>query len=135
MVAANYRRAVSVLQGVTLQSFATDVGSLRADGLIGRRLEGIFSASYANGRSGSGEEPGRYETYNGNAQLTYALSRCCAVSFVYDYYYYNLGNVVDLQPGFPQRYDRNAVRFGFSLWLPLFGSYGVPGERRAQAGS
>jgi hypothetical protein len=134
MLSASYRRAINVLQGVSLQSFATDVGSVRADGLISRRLEGVFSASYSNGTSGSGEEPGRYETYNGNAQLNYALSRCCAVSLVYDYYYYNLTDVADLSPGLPPRYDRNAVRVGFSLWLPLVGTYATPGERR-QGGS
>jgi hypothetical protein len=122
-VSGNYRRAVSVLQGVTLTAFATDAASVRIDGLIGRRIETAVSAAYSNGRSGGLNTTGRFASYGGSVQGRYALARCCAASLVYDYYDYRLRDIIDLPPGVPPSFDRNAVRIGFSLALPLYGTY------------
>ena len=62
-----------------------------------------------------------YQAYSGAAQLRYALARCCAVTADYDYYYYKLHDVVR-PAGLPEEYDRNAIRVGLSLWLPLYGA-------------
>lgn len=125
----NYRRAPTVLQGVTLTSFATDSATLRLSGLMARRLETALSTTYANGHAGGSGTDARYQSYIGSAQLRYALSRCCAATVGYDYYIYRFTNVIDLPAGFPTSYDRQAVRVGLTLWLPLYGTY-VDGEGR-----
>ena len=120
-IGADYRHTVNVLQGVTLQSFATNATGVRADGVLGRRFEVAMSAAFSSGATNVGDQSGRYQAYSGAAQLRYALARCCAVTADYDYYYYKLHDVVR-PAGLPEEYDRNAIRVGLSLWLPLYGA-------------
>ena len=128
-MAGDYRRGVSVLQGVSLQTFTSDSTSVRLTGTFSPRVEGAFSFAYSNGRSSVGEEIGRYGSYGVGAQLRYALARCCAASVNYDYYSYALHEITDVPTGLPVDYERNAVRVGITFWLPLYGSYGG-GERQ-----
>ncbi|HET7218503.1 MAG TPA: hypothetical protein VFJ02_10670 [Vicinamibacterales bacterium] len=123
-VGADYRRAVSVLQGLTLQSFPTNAVSVRVDGTMSRRIEVAASTAYSTGQSGAGETGGDFRAYSGDVQLRFALARCCATSVTYDYYIYRLNDIPDVPSGIPSNYDRNAIRVGFTLWLPLYGSYG-----------
>jgi opacity protein-like surface antigen len=127
-VGVDYRRAVSVLPGITLQSFATDAASVRANGRLGNRIEVVLSGAFSNGRAGYGEQPSRYESYSGTAQLHFAVSRCCATTVNYDYYYYKLHAVTNVPTGIPNEYDRNTLRVGLSVWVPLFGTF-AGGER------
>ncbi len=87
-LSGNYQRAASVLQGVSLTSFATDTAGVNVTGLVSRRIEAAISASYSNGRSGGAETQGRFENYSGALQALYAISRCCALSVNYDYFVY-----------------------------------------------
>ena len=48
-VSGNYDRAVQVLQGVSLTSFATDSAHVALSGLIDSRIEASLSAIYSNG--------------------------------------------------------------------------------------
>ena len=125
LVAADYRRAVSTLQGVSVASFPGNALSFRADGTMGSRLEAAFTGAFSNGENGGGGENGSYSAYSGSAQMRYALSRCCAATVQYDYYHYTLRDFTILPLGLPPQYDRNAIRVGFTVWLPLYGSYGV----------
>lgn len=120
-VAANYTRDVSVLQGVSLTSFASNEAHVIATGLIGSRVEASLAATYSKGRAGGGSTTGQYENYNGSMQLRYAFSRCCAASVNYDYYAYEFLDVVDLPSDFISNFDRQAIRVGVTLWLPLYG--------------
>jgi len=129
-VSGDYRRSASALPGVSLETFSTDAMNLRADGMMGRRLTSAFALSYANGRSNIGLDLGRYRSYSATAQMQYGLSRCCAMSVNYDYYNYKLEGLVGLPTDLPRAYDRNAIRFGFTLWVPLYGSYSGPADGR-----
>ncbi len=102
-IAADYSRAASVLQGVSLTSFATDSASASVSGLINSRIEASLSAIYSNGRSGGADTSGRFENYSGSLQFRYAISRCCATTVNYDYYVYRFEDVVDLPSDFPSR--------------------------------
>jgi hypothetical protein len=120
---SNYTRTVSVLQGVSLTSFATDSANVSVSGLINTRIETSISATYSNGQAGGSNTQGRFENYTGSVQLRYAISRCCATAINYDYYVYNFEDVADLSAGFLSNFDRQAIRVGFTLWLPLYGRY------------
>jgi hypothetical protein len=122
-VSAAYTRAVSVMQGVSLTSFATDSANVAASGLMGSRIETSISATYANGQAGGSNTRGRFENYTGSLQLRYAISRCCATAVNYDYYVYKFEDVADLSANFLSDFDRQAIRVGFTLWLPLYGRY------------
>ena len=133
-VAADYRRAISVLQGVTLESFATDAMRISADGAMGRRVQASVAVAYSNGQSSAADSPSRFSSYGSLAQIRYGLARCCALSVDYDYYFYHLDDVTGLPEAVPARYDRHAVRFGFSFNLPLYGSYSGGSERTQPRG-
>jgi hypothetical protein len=122
-VATNYTRSVSVLQGVSLTSFAADSANVAVNGLISSRIETSMSATYSNGQAGGSNTQGRFENYTGSLQFRYAISRCCATAINYDYYVYNFENVPDLSSAFLSNFDRQAIRVGFTLWLPLYGRY------------
>lgn len=129
-LAADYRRALTVLEGITLESFTSDTASIRVDGLLGRRYDAAFVVGFANGRASLlSQHTGSYETYSGSIQLRTALARCCAALVNYSYYYHRLRDVPDLPPGLSSEFDRGALRVGFNVWLPLYGSYS-DGSRR-----
>ena len=122
-LSGNYDRSATVLQGVSLTSFATDTARLNVTGLVNRRIEASIAANYSNGRSGGADTQGRYENYSGALQALYAISRCCAASVNYDYFVYRFRNIVDLPTVVPPDYDRHAIRVGITISLPLYGTY------------
>jgi hypothetical protein len=130
-LAGDYSRSANVLQGVSLTTFATDSASTSVSGLVNSRIETSFSATYSNGHSGGADTTGRFENYSGSMQLLYAISRCCAMALNYDYFVYRFQNVPDLPSQFPPSFDRQAVWVGFSIWLPLYGTYADGGSVRA----
>ena len=131
-VATNYTRSVSVLQGVSLTSFAADSANVAINGLISSRIETSITATYSNGQSGGANTQGRFENYTGSLQFRYAISRCCATAINYDYYVYNFEDVADLPSAFLSNFDRQAIRVGFTLWVPLFGRYTDGGPARSR---
>jgi hypothetical protein len=128
----SYRRAVTALAGVTVESFATDAAEVGANGVVARRFEVAMAAAFSNGSAGGADAASRFQIYTGMAQLRYALARCCALSGNYNYYFYKSSAVV-LPTGFPPTSDRNAVRVGLTLLLPLVGS-STAGPGRPVAG-
>ena len=133
-LAGDYQRSVSVLQGVTLESFATGAASVRADGTLSRHIEAALSTAFSNGTAGAAGQTGSFQSFGGIAQIRYAVTRWCAVSVNYDYYRYKLRDIVAPPTGLPPEYDRNAIRVGLAFWLPLYGSY-RGGERSSRGGS
>jgi hypothetical protein len=108
----------NVIQGLSLSSFASNIGSVELDGLISRRVQTTALVSYADGRAGS-QQRGNYSSLSGSVLLRYALERCCDLSMQYEYYDYRFRNL-DLPPGVPMSYDRQALKLGFTLWVPLY---------------
>jgi hypothetical protein len=129
-VRADYRRTMMMLDAVARQLFATDVAFVQLDGLLGRKVDLMLSTGYANGQTGQQIGTGRYESRTAAVQLRYAVSRCCAAIAGYSYYDHRLNGIVTVPEGFPRRFDRNAVRIGMTLWLPLYGTYTEGAERR-----
>ena len=130
-VAADADRNVTVLDGVTLQSFLTDVGSLWLGGRIGSAWQVAVTGSFSRGAPHEGET-GSYEAATARAQLQYVVSSCCSVLATYSYYSHLLHDISSLAPGFPNRSENNAVRVGMSFWLPLYGRFS--GTRASQTG-
>jgi hypothetical protein len=123
-VSANADRAVTVLDGVTQQSFLTDVGSLWLGGDIGESWVVALSGSFSRGAPHEGEI-GSFEAWTGRAQLQFAVASCCAVVGTYSYYSHLMRDVSSVAPGFPSRVENKAVRVGMTFWLPLYGRFGA----------
>ena len=60
--------------------------------------------------------------YGATTQLRFLLSENVAATAGYYYYHHRYSNPGALPEGFPAEYDRHAVRFGFTVWVPLAGA-------------
>ena len=114
---AVYRRGMEYVPALTEPVF-TDGVTANLDGAITRRFDLTMSAGYSNGESVF-QNASSFDTYNGDVRLRYALNRTLAAYGQYIYYVYDFGGNTQLAPGMPTRLERNAVRAGFMLWLPV----------------
>jgi hypothetical protein len=89
-------------------------------GLITRRLQFGASGRYAIGTVGVEDDAPGFDSYYGNATLSYALARFASVSLSYAYYHHRFDDNVILIAGYPRSLDRQSVRASVNLWAPLF---------------
>ena len=132
---SDYRRGVTVLEGLTAETFATDTALIRVGGYVGPRTEVAVSGGYANGASGvATESDSTFESYTATAQLRFLLTRWWSAVISHNFYSYRLHGFDKLPAGLQDRLDRNAVRVGMTFVLPLYGSY-VEGRPRTPRGN
>ncbi len=129
-VSANYRRNVTVVPEVTSESFLTDAIIFNARGLVGSRLELLFSGGRDWSDAGNSGSQASLDNTNAGVQAQIAISRMLAATVTYTYFDYAFQDVSDLPAGFAADQTRNTIRVGLSVWLPLIGRY--PGERSRQ---
>ena len=122
-VESEYRRDFSLFQGVTDEVYATGTAYVRTGGMLTSRLHLMLGATYSNWQTPVAS--GVYDTmniYGATTQVRFLLSENVAATAGYYYYYHRYSNPGALPEGFPAEYDRNAVRFGFTVWVPLVGA-------------
>ena len=126
-LAGGYRRSFSVLQGLTSDLYTTDTAELSVGGLLSARTDLRLFGSFANGltpvASGVADD---FRIYGAAAQLRVALSATVATTVAYYFYKHRYSNPGALPAGFPAEYDRNAVRIGLTVWIPLAGISSPP---------
>lgn len=115
-------REIGVLEGVTPEPFATTVGTLQLEAALSRRLTMGAVGTYSSG-TGMDTSSGAFDTAEARAQIQYGLGRCCGLFTSYSFYNHQLRDLRMVPIGFPDRYNRHAVRAGFTWWLPLYGSF------------
>ena len=126
-VEGEYRRDFSLFQGVTDEVYATDTAYVRTGAMLTSRLSLMLGATYSNWKTPVAS--GVYDTmdiYGAMTQLRFVLSENVAATLGYYYYHHRYSNPGALPEGFPAEYDRNAVRFGFTVWVPLAGASTPP---------
>lgn len=118
-----YVREFSLMQGVAEDVFTTDTVSLTAGGFLAGRTELQLGAVYSNWTTllttGMSD---RIDIYGASAQIRVPLTRNLAATTSYNYYFHRFSSPGALPVGFPAEYNRNAVRVGLSLWVPLSGT-------------
>jgi hypothetical protein len=124
-VAGEYRRALSMLEGLTLQPFVTDAAMARLGGLVARRAEIAFWTAYSNGASAPGTV-GTFDSYTAAAQLRYWITPSWSAVVGHSFYAYRTHGIADLPRGFADTLNRNALRVGMTFDLPLYGSAATP---------
>ncbi len=118
---AAYRRGVEYL-AVLRDPVFTNGASAAIDGLLSRGVLFTAGAAYSSGASALNfGSSSAYTTYTGNVRLSHALTRTLSLYGEYLYYYYDFRGTLQLQPGFPRTLERNAVRVGLTLWVPMTG--------------
>jgi hypothetical protein len=114
-----YRRGVGVIAGLNAPIFS-DAATASVQGSITRRLEWSTVASYTNGDLGFVEQTNTFASYTGSSRLRYGLSRTLAVYTEYVVYRYQFANMASLPVGLPPTINRQGIRAGLTLWLPLY---------------
>jgi hypothetical protein len=113
----NYRRGLRHLPGVREPVFADDA-QVRLAGLVGRRLDVLFSADYTEGEAGTVSSG--FTSLSGSSQVRFAINGHTALTAQFIHYRYEFGAEAVLPAGMRRRFDRNAVRVGIDVWLPLY---------------
>ena len=130
---AAYRRAVTLLDGITPEPFLADSVLMRTSGMASERVELLFSAGYSNGAQQSGvAQIGRFETYTFTAQGRIALARAWALVVNYHRNEYRLSGLPPPPLGPDPDYSRGVIRVGMTFW---FRPHEPRIERPARTGS
>jgi len=124
-LSGEYRRALSLLQGLTPDPFIQNTATISLGGYLMQRLEGVFETGYAKARAGFSAGPlgpGRFDSYSGTAQLRVQVTRTLSAVVIYNHYQYQLDQAAQesLHTASPVR--RNAVRIGVNWQQPLMTS-------------
>jgi hypothetical protein len=114
-----YNRGVGFITNFSGPLLSDNV-SARLDGLLGQRVMLSLNGGLSAGRVGYGadeEALSRFTTYTGSATMQYAFTANLASFVQYAYFYYDFPRSPDLPVG--GVFDRNSVRVGLSLSVPL----------------
>lgn len=121
-IQGSYRRDFSLLQGITNEVFASDTVSLTSAGSITGRTSLRLGGTYGNWQtpaaSGANDT---FHVYGAQVQLTQMLTDTLGVTTSYAYYLHRYSDAAVLPEGFPAGYDRNSIRVGITLRVPLIG--------------
>ena len=112
-----YRRGVDVHEGFA-QPFLSDGVNAGLSGLLSRRLSFFSGADYVSGDVGL-RNGAHYTSFSTSAVLEYALSRRLALFGRYVYYKYEFDRQAALDPRLPGALDRQGVRVGLSIFIPV----------------
>ena len=115
----DYRREISVLDGLVPQTYLADNLTTSVAGYLNRRTRLELFADYVKGTSPQDPRLNDFDTVGARAHTRIALTRLLAMTAEYDFYRYHFSNANVLPESLPSRFTRNAVHVGFTLWLPL----------------
>jgi hypothetical protein len=116
-----YNRNLNFVETLNQPLFA-DSANAALEGIIHRRLLMTISGGYVSGRLGLGREANDRSTLRtgtGAFSLVYAFTNYLRANFDYSYFQYHFSNDAVLPDGLRPSFDRNSVRGGLSLVLPL----------------
>ncbi len=114
----DYRRGVQFVDGFPGPFFSDAVAGV-VGGLLGVRTQIGLTAAYTNGNLGVTTADRNYVTYTGRANAQFALFRWMAIFTEYSYYHYDFDPSVVLPIGMNRGLDRQGVRIGVNLWVPV----------------
>ena len=126
-LSGDYRRSVSGLNGLLGDVFVADAGTVQLGGALPGGMQATISSAYSTGQSiQSDTEDSRYDTVVTSAQLQFFTSRIMTASVIYTNVQYKIGadllaDVDALLPGLTSSLNRNSLRLGISLDLPIAG--------------
>ena len=89
-------------------------------GLLSRRMQFTSSIRGALGKQGLESDAPGFDTAQGAATLSYALTRFMNLGVTYFYYRQRFDEGAVLSVGVPASAERHSVRATVSLWAPLF---------------
>jgi hypothetical protein len=113
-----YRRGIDFNAGLS-EPLLTDAVAAGVNGAVGRRLDLSFSVAAAAGAVGAVPGSGGFDSYTASARSEIRLSQFAWLYAHYFYYHYDFDGRAVLSPNFLPQFDRQGVRGGLRLLLPL----------------
>jgi hypothetical protein len=115
-----YRRGVGFIEAVGTPVYS-DGANATLDGFFTRRTDFHVGGGLSVGDAGltTVAIQNRIRTYTATARVRTALNETWAVFGEYLYYNYDMGAAVVLADRVPRTLDRNTLRVGISVWLPV----------------
>jgi hypothetical protein len=89
-------------------------------GLFSRTMDFSAGVGYSTGAPVALQNTSTFDTYTANARVRQAITTKMAVYVEYLYYFYDFAAAV-LPAGIPSSMERNGVRVGLTLWMPVLG--------------
>jgi hypothetical protein len=114
-----YERGFQYIVGIA-EPFASDAVTAAVGGYLTNRLHFEMASSYTQGGLRYSTEGRGYNVYDASALLQFPISQRFAVDVNYLYVKYLPQGGLFL-PGIVTQFERNAVRVGLSVWVPLLG--------------
>ena len=114
---------VTVMAGVSASPVDNKNFALTLNGTVLRRLHLAVTGNYMKGTTLAGTAMSHTAATGGNLGLQYGFKRSFGVYATYSYYHHRLENGLPTAAGIPPLYDRQSARVGFTLWLPLYGTF------------
>ncbi|MEO6711844.1 MAG: hypothetical protein ABIM89_00275 [Mycobacteriales bacterium] len=115
----HYNRGAGFAGGFNQPVFS-DAVVASVDGFFNRRVDFHSAAGVSYGEVGLNRGgANKFRTYNGTLRVRAAISPGWALFAEYLYYYYDLGAIVVTASEVPLNLNRNSVRLGLTLWLPV----------------
>ncbi|OFV93305.1 MAG: hypothetical protein A3H95_05830 [Acidobacteria bacterium RIFCSPLOWO2_02_FULL_64_15] len=116
-----YHRGVGFIEGIEDPVFS-DAVTVTTSGSLDRRTTVVMSTSYSTGNSALAiVSSNSFDTYTGDAEVRFAISRTWATYVDYMYYFYNFNQSLQLSPGVSPNLRRHSVRAGLTLSVSLMG--------------
>lgn len=124
-MSAEVSRNVTILAGLDPAPVSNDNVEVSLNGTPNRKLRWSISASMARASTlaTSLSRASVIDVAGANAQVRYAIATWSAIFASYGFYHHRLEDESILVSGFPPRYDRQSIRVGLTLWVPLYGSF------------
>ncbi len=113
-----YNRDLSFVASLSQPVFA-DSATAQLQGILAQRVSMTVSGGWLSGTLGLATQTSRVNTGTGAVSLVWALTDYLGATADYSYYSYDFSNATALPIGLKPRFDRNSVRGGLTLWLPL----------------
>ena len=117
----SYDRAYQFVDTL-LQPVFYDAASAGVGGLLNRRVRVQTSARASLGKMGAGRESvdNDFDTYQGIAGLSIALTRYLDLGVDYTIYRYRFGSAAVLPIGVPRDVERQSISAHIDVWAPLY---------------
>ena len=114
----SYNRGVQYVAGFP-NPFFSDSVTASLNGFVSSRSRVNLSAAYSSGQAGIATSNQGYSTYSGVAGYQLAVGRFIALFTEYHYYHYIFDPTVVLPVGMNRGLNRQSIRVGLNLWVPL----------------
>lgn len=114
----SYARQVRFVYGFD-EPILSDAVLAALGGYLGYRTNVAVQASWSSGQVSPRRELNTFGTYLASASIRHALSRFVALDANYFFYRYDFDRAAGLPSGLAPALDRQGVRVGLVVWLPL----------------